>query len=570
MEGQIATSEQRYGDAEVSYHKARKFAERYGIPDRLYDAHMGMAENYMAAGSASESRESLLEAIDVLESQRLRVGSPHLRASLMAEHGDPYDRLIESYFEQYDRLRHADAEGAAGMLDLAIQTVERSRNRVFREQLGDRTDPGNTRETLASAIARHEYLLQEHAGGADSDAGLLDSNESISRFVAGMLSGRAHAGTRGERSPTISEIQQMLRANDVLVSYWISRRMARLIAIRKASVSVFQLPHPDLIEAQVDELLSYLTEPGRDPAEMGRRLDGLRDKVLPSGLAVDNDTIAFVQTDGPLHAIPVSLILPSGIRSARMFSISPSGTSRGSPPMTSLVIVNSASADVGTFDRLRPGRQSTFGRLPYLDRELTAVRRGLGDPDAEFRLESAALKAELLTRQTQHFDTVHIAAHALAHPVFPGLSWIQFADGKLYAAEIEQASINARLIVLSACETAVGKRVSREGVFGLTRSFLVAGADNVISTLWQIPDHATAAFFEEFYAHPRHHRDAVIEALHLAQNKVRGIDRWRHPYYWSSFEIWMRSPFETSVTGVKWHGDPNEVGDSGITAGPGR
>jgi CHAT domain-containing protein len=98
--------------------------------------------------------------------------------------------------------------------------------------------------------------------------------------------------------------------------------------------------------------------------------------------------------------------------------------------------------------------------------------------------------------------------------------------------------------VLSACQTALGKPASGEGVLGLVQGFQMAGAKQVIGSLWKVDDDATSALMVKFYElwAPRNGSQglAAAEALRQAQQFVRSQPKWSHPYYWASWVSWGR------------------------------
>jgi CHAT domain-containing protein len=105
-----------------------------------------------------------------------------------------------------------------------------------------------------------------------------------------------------------------------------------------------------------------------------------------------------------------------------------------------------------------------------------------------------------------------------------------------------QARVPADLVVLSACETARGKVYRGEGMVGLTRAFMFAGAPRVLASLWKVDDAATLALMKRFYEawNPRDGRPglATAAALRAAQQHVRAQEKWRHPYYWAAWVLW--------------------------------
>ena len=103
--------------------------------------------------------------------------------------------------------------------------------------------------------------------------------------------------------------------------------------------------------------------------------------------------------------------------------------------------------------------------------------------------------------------------------------------------------IPADLVVLSACETGIGREVEGEGVLGLPAAFLHAGASRVLASLWKVDDAATRALMARFYSlwnPPAGGGMPAAEALAKAQESVRARPEWRHPFYWAGWVLWGR------------------------------
>jgi len=91
------------------------------------------------------------------------------------------------------------------------------------------------------------------------------------------------------------------------------------------------------------------------------------------------------------------------------------------------------------------------------------------------------------------------------------------------------------LVVLSACQTGLGKDVRGEGLIGLTRGFMYAGATSVVSSLWKVEDEVTAELMKHFYTNMLQRGMTPAAALRAAQNHIREQPQWRSPYYWAAF-----------------------------------
>src|SRR5207244_4458004 len=108
-------------------------------------------------------------------------------------------------------------------------------------------------------------------------------------------------------------------------------------------------------------------------------------------------------------------------------------------------------------------------------------------------------------------------------------------DGFLRLHEIYNLHLNADLVVLSACQTALGREIEGEGVIGLSRGFFYAGARRVMASLWTVDDRGTAELMGRFYRKLLSEHRTPAAALRAAQLELRESQRWSSPYFWAAF-----------------------------------
>ena len=144
------------------------------------------------------------------------------------------------------------------------------------------------------------------------------------------------------------------------------------------------------------------------------------------------------------------------------------------------------------------------------------------------------------------YRIVHFATHGLLdskHPEFSGLVFSLVdkqgkpVDGFVGLQDIYNLHLPADLIVLSACETALGVDIRGEGLIGLTRGFMYAGSSRVVASLWNISDEATSELMARFYKAMEVQGMAPAAALRSAQLQMWRQQRWTAPYYWAAFQI---------------------------------
>ncbi len=144
------------------------------------------------------------------------------------------------------------------------------------------------------------------------------------------------------------------------------------------------------------------------------------------------------------------------------------------------------------------------------------------------------------------YPIVHFATHSLVDNRNPGASGILLSqydregrrqDGFLRLHDIYRLRLPADLVVLSACDTALGEPIRGEGLVGIVRGFMQAGARRVVASHWKVDDEATGELMRRFYIEMLQHGRAPAAALREAQLAMRRLDRWNAPFYWAGFVL---------------------------------
>jgi CHAT domain-containing protein/tetratricopeptide (TPR) repeat protein len=193
-----------------------------------------------------------------------------------------------------------------------------------------------------------------------------------------------------------------------------------------------------------------------------------------------------------------------------------------------------------------PDARAGFTRLAFSRQEAESIIAltpgGTGLKATDFN----ASRDLAMSRQLNQFRILHFATHGLLNSERPELSGMVFSlidregrpqDGFLRLHEIYNLQLNADLIVLSACETGLGKEIKGEGLIGLTRGFMYSGAPRVVASLWNVDDLATAELMKLFYQRMLKDGLPAGAALRAAQLELSGQKRWASPYFWAGFVL---------------------------------
>jgi CHAT domain-containing protein len=185
-----------------------------------------------------------------------------------------------------------------------------------------------------------------------------------------------------------------------------------------------------------------------------------------------------------------------------------------------------------------------FERLPFSLEEAEAILDLARDKKTMRAVGFDANLKAALDPAIREYRIIHFATHALLHNSHPELSGIVLSlvdqSGRTQDCfqrlnEIYNLNLAADLVVLSACQTALGKETRGEGLIGLTRGFMYAGVPRVVATLWRINDRTTAEFMRYFYEALLNQRDSPSKALRTAQIRMWQANKSAIPHYWSAF-----------------------------------
>src|SRR5574341_254998 len=186
-------------------------------------------------------------------------------------------------------------------------------------------------------------------------------------------------------------------------------------------------------------------------------------------------------------------------------------------------------------------------RLPSTRQEALAIQALAPESERLVMLDFNANRAAVTSAKLQSYRYIHFATHCLLNNAHPELSVLVFSlvdrqgqeqNGFLRTLDVSNLKLAADLVVLSGCRTGLGKEVNGEGMLGLTRAFLYAGAKRVVASLWQVNDAATAELMKRFYQGMLgEKRLSAAAALRTAQLAMWRDKRRRAPYYWAAFSL---------------------------------
>jgi CHAT domain-containing protein len=538
---------------------------------RIESLHARVAGDRLRASHLAAQREAFELAVDVLQQLDRR---------------DPSAGLAARAFETAERAR------ARGMLDFLGQArvdLREGDPALAREE-------ERLRLELNARSARRGELLADPgraAEVADLDreiAGLAGSYEIAEARLAASSPGYARL-----RRPEVrlAEIQgEALDRDTVLLEYFLAEPRSYLWRVAPGSFRSFELPGRERIEGLARRVHDELGQPGGEGGPAARQDLAELSRILLAPVAADlGDKRLAVVADGALLYIPFSALpmpaaegegppgspaqplvlahevvhLPSAavarelLRSREGRQRAPETLALFADPVFGTddprlrAMASPAPAPPATSGELwadslglprRAGAGVRFSRLPWTRREAEVIAAEAHGRQVLLALDFQASRERAMAGDLAKFRVVHFATHGVLDTRRPALSGLVLSqvdeqgrarDGFLRLHDVYHLHLDADLVVLSGCETALGETLRGEGIVGLTRGFFHAGASQVLASLWPIRDRATAELMRGFYRAMLRDRLAPAAALRQAQIALWRQPAWRDPYFWAGF-----------------------------------
>ncbi|MFY9821193.1 MAG: CHAT domain-containing tetratricopeptide repeat protein [Thermoanaerobaculia bacterium] len=534
-------------------------------------------------------------AIAALESLRTRLGNPDLRAAFLGSRSDVYELRVDIL------MRLATARPGQGFEQAAFKASEQARARALLDVLQEsgaqvRTgvDPAlvarqrDLERRFALKADRLQSLLGRGKGGQAESKTLEIDIEQIQAALDNLdgeirRSNPRYADLTQPRAASPQEIQGLLDDGTLLLEYSLGRQRSYVWAVDATTLHSYVLPGREEIERAARAYYQALSTPAPRGGDGGRtRLGQTLSRMLLAPVAgqLGERRLAIV-ADGALDYIPLD-VLPEPGRPGRpapllerhevvelpsasvllaerrelaqrqpardlaiviadpVFQAEDSRVARGGPGSPA------AAKSAGVRRGEEPENLSRLSRLRFSRQEALAIA-GLAPPgQVTTELDFAADRDLALSGRLRDFRYVHFATHGFFNAERPALSGLALSrvdpaghprEGFLRLRDIYDLDLAADLVVLSGCETALGKEIRGEGLLGLTRGFLYAGAPRVIASLWWIDDRATAELMTALYRGLWKEDLRPVAALRKARLALARQHRFRDPSYWGGFVL---------------------------------
>ncbi|HEX8251044.1 MAG TPA: CHAT domain-containing tetratricopeptide repeat protein [Pyrinomonadaceae bacterium] len=550
-----------------------------------------------ALGQYPAARENIEKALSLIERIRRETAGFRLRQSFNSTVQNFYENHLHLLMlmhkrepeKGYDReaLRVSEMSRSRSLLDLLQRRNLLRENRIspaFTEQ------SGNYQSRITSA------LLQYRQAGSPTERSLLALKiQDISARlweVEGEMNRQAEGAEPVITTPILSvdEIQNALDDNVLLLEYALTDEGAYLWAVSRKDIKSFRLAPSSDIREKARSLYKCLSfaenvENRTAAGDCRVQIEKLSSMLLtPIAEELNNQRLVVVGQD-ELQLIPfAALVNPSrnsfliesheiiNLPSASLLTFLLNQKTKRTNDKIALFADPVYEADDLRFrnrrSKIRRSVESRFfssdtggggadlpaavqTRLPRLFAsrfEAEGIENSVRPVEVIRKIDFAATRESALQNNLSSFDVLHFATHTLVDEQHPELSAIALSlfdagkspvNGWLRSSDILNLDLTAKLVILSSCRSAVGKRLKGEGLMSLAQSFFAAGAKRLIASQWKVEDKASAELMIRFYRHYYKSKNQNAAAsLRAAQIEMMKDSRWHSPFYWASFSLW--------------------------------
>lgn len=559
------------------------YSQQEYLDDLQWQTLLVLSCAHQLLGHLAPAISSLKTAARLIENTRYNLSVAQIQISFFSEAQQVYRQLVTCYLKRYQ------ATGKTTDLDTLFYYTQLTRGRTMHE-LAARRRSGQTAISYDDEYWQRRLSLRHiqrrirerpnlrNAMRTELEAArlaLVTKRLRLSNSLA-----RSDSTTDSEAQWLSPVVENLKKQNTGLLLYHLAEDTSFVFVIANDSTQIIGLDvTPDALYTSVSELMSPFHEVKSDSVQFVSFRADIAYKlyetlVQPVELALDDlPTNLLIVPDIEIMQLPFEMLLtekqkkteytpldePEYARDFLLhrYTISyspslaflqmPSHKSANSPSL--LILANPFSPQITHASTTRSQRGWRFDALPYAEIEANAIHQKHAG-QAKLFLRGGATKARFFQMAGEH-QIIHFATHAFADNAFDAFSGLVLAatsdstdDGILMGYEIADLQLQAELVALSACETGRGRVVSGEGVLGLPRLFLGAGAKSVLMTRWLIDDEFSSQMLPKFYEFCLDQDFSKAEALSEAKRSVFGKisrsaeNRYQHPFYWASYSLY--------------------------------
>jgi CHAT domain-containing protein/Tfp pilus assembly protein PilF len=581
----------RTQDALAMYRQALEIGKATEDPVSQLTSLYRIARCEMQLNNLNAARNTLQTGLPVIERLRDDVASYGLRASYFASVRDHYELYIDVLMQLHDyglAFEISEKSRARTLIDnlgeARIGFYQNIDNKLMEHEKA-------LRAALDAKTEQYTQLLSQGATGERLELVRSDTQRLETEYDQLQADARRKNPALAAIKPEpdkLADIQAMLGDDTTLLEYTLGDERSYAWALTRGTVSSYTLPGRPALETAIQQVRTALTAraplPNERPSTYQNRVRAAESQysaaasqlsrwlLLPAAAQLNNRRIVIV-AEGMLQYIPFAALpdvsdesaqnplivahevlnLPSASTLALLRKTPHTPADRtlavfADPVFRVLETKVSPKQDLAQAFRSADAAGNDFElpRLPGSRKEAEAILAFAPEAARMGAFGLDATRAAAMSPDLARYRIVHFATHALVNDEQPELSGIVLSmvdkngkrqNGLLRLRDIYSLKLSADLVVLSACNTALGKDVKGEGLIGMVRGFMYSGTQRVIASLWKVDDDATAELMTEFYHQLLERKLSPAAALRQAQIAQLQKKSRQAPFYWASFQL---------------------------------
>jgi len=543
--------EGKYKEAVAGMNEVIEPTHEFKWRSHLLKGNILLAENRLEAAI-----NQFAQSIDEIEFARAKLNSHGFKVTFMNDKQVPYQKIIgclEKFGDTQKAFYYAEKAKARAFVDLIAKSKYfiYLKNAKLQELSAEEKDLRNKLIDLQNRLDNEQQMFKERGVNEETKITLENARSALQNFYKTKAAQNEYfASLSAVDTLTMPDVMRLIPDGVSLVEYYYDPNHLYIWVIDNKRHYFLK---KDIPSSDIENLIKayrHLVFEGKDVRSIKvvkkdeqslsdskirfRTVNDAVESILLDGVFDQIKTHkVYIVPHGILHYLPFQTLIHHSSYLIEKYQIGyiPSATA------LKYVLAKRKEKPVDLLAFGNPELNTPQMQLPFAEKEV----RGLKSiyPGAKILIGVDASEASFKQQAGAH-GIVHVASHGEFNSNTPLLSCLRLSagngeDGRLETREIFGLNLDAYLVTLSACNTAIGKLTKGDDVVGLTRAFIFAGTPSILGTIWSVNDESTSIFMNHFYGNLK--EMDKLKSLQQAQIAMIRSEKYHHPYHWAGFQL---------------------------------
>jgi CHAT domain-containing protein len=543
--------EGKYKEAAAGINEVVDPTHEFKWRSHLLKGNILLAENRLEAAI-----DQFAQAIEEIEFSRAKLSSHGFKVTFMSDKQVPYQKIIGA-LEKFGNLQkafyYAEKAKARAFVDLIAKSkyFVYLKNAKLQELSAEEKYLRDKLIDLQNRLDNEQQMFKERGVNEDTKIKLTNARSALNNFYKTKAVQNEHfASLSTVDTLTMPEVMKLIPDGVSLVEYYYDASHLYIWVLDNKQYHFIKKDiHSSALE-RLSKAYRHLVFQGKDIrsikitkkdeqrlADNRKRFkevnDGLQSILLDGVFDHIKTHKVYIVPHGILHYLPFQTLIYHSHYLIETYQVGyiPSATA------LKYVLAKRKKKSAYILALGNPELNTPQMKLPFAEKEVQGIKSIY--PTTKVLIGEDASEANFKKQAGAH-DIVHVASHGEFNSNSPLLSCLRLSggngeDGRLETREIFGLNLDAYLVTLSACNTAIGKLTKGDDVVGLTRAFIFAGTPSILGTIWSVNDESTSIFMKHFYENLK--EMDKLKSLQQAQIAMIRSEEYRHPYHWAGFQL---------------------------------